>query len=89
LIPQLQEAIDSGRHSQGNSGPGIEINLHYFPKARFTGLYVKELLFDQERMKTLWEAGEKGEKDTSVDKLLEEAPITIPISILKQILKQQ
>jgi len=52
--------------SNSNASNEIKINLYYYPEEMFVGankIYQKELLFDRDRMKQLWEMGVKGERD--------------------------
>jgi len=83
IIGKLLAAI--GRTDNvSRSGPqaGLEINYYYFPLDLYYD-YKNELVFDKEKMKTLWAAGEKGIRDKPKGIRGEEKPLRISLDALK------
>lgn len=110
LIPRLLSLAGvRGLVSQRSQGTEAEkanlffINIHYFPPALYHKLYdgeplaQKELLFDKTRMLEWWAAGDRGEKDTSVQtdatgRVMLAAPtetIVLPMDVIDALLQRK
>jgi predicted acylesterase/phospholipase RssA len=83
LIGKLLAAIGKTDNvSRSDSRGGLEINYYYFPLELYYD-YKNELIFDKQKMKALWAAGEKGIKDRPKGVRGEEKPLTISLGALK------
>lgn len=67
----ILEALSSASGSESElrkmkESDKITVTIHYFPTYMYKGIFQKELMFDKDRMDSLWSIGRQGIEDTYI-----------------------